>query len=289
MPLFKYVTLHHEKPDRDRIDILVNQEIRFTQLGEFNDPFEMPVYIEQAVEMSELKQNVEKNLREKVKTGYQKLSPRAKRREPFKKFYKDFKDRTLNELDQSLDGQHKKLTSDARGILQQAIQKNGVLSLTETQDNLLMWSHYSGQHTGMVIEFDESHSFFDELKITGDNSLLFHRVKYSDIRPNWKTIKHRKMQDIMLTKSSEWSYEKEVRIVKAFSDAKRTIPKLPYDICLFDMPATAIKRVILGARVSPADTDRIKNILRTTPHLGHIRLQQACLDERRFALNFADC
>ncbi len=93
----------------------------------------------------------------------------------------------------------------------------------------------------------------------------------------------------MLTKSSEWSYEKEVRIVKAFSDAKRTIPKLPYDICLFDMPATAIKRVILGARVSPADTDRIKNILGTTPHLRHIRLQQASLDERRFALNFSDC
>ncbi|MGK2871860.1 MAG: hypothetical protein ACSLFL_06360, partial [Alphaproteobacteria bacterium] len=96
MPLFKYVTLDHKSPHLDRIDILVNQEIRFTQLGEFNDPFEMPVYIEQAVEMIELKQNVEKNLREKVKTGYQKLSPRAKRREPFKKFYKDFKDRTLN-------------------------------------------------------------------------------------------------------------------------------------------------------------------------------------------------
>ncbi len=122
MLLFKYVTLDRKNPDLDRIDILVNQEIRFTQLGEFNDPFEMPVYIEQAVEMSELKQNVEKNLR-------------------------------------ALDGQHKKLTSDARGILQQAIQNNGVLSLTETQDNLLMWSHYSGQHTGMVIEFDESHSF----------------------------------------------------------------------------------------------------------------------------------
>ncbi len=38
MPLFKYVTL-------DRIDILVNEEIRYTQLGAFNDPFEMPVFI----------------------------------------------------------------------------------------------------------------------------------------------------------------------------------------------------------------------------------------------------
>ena len=30
----------------------------------------------------------------------------------------------------------------------------GVISLTETKDNLLMWSHYAREHSGVAFEFD---------------------------------------------------------------------------------------------------------------------------------------
>lgn len=173
-------------------------------------------------------------------------------------------------------------------ILKNAYIELPVLSLTETPDNLLMWSHYSGQHTGIVIEFDEAHQIFNEMTSPTDIYRHLRKVIYSEIRPISEAVEEYSSADFMLTKSIEWAYEKEWRIAKPAKEAQKTIPALPYDICLFDMPASAIKRVILGARVNPEDRDSIKNTLRTTPHLRHIRLQQASLDERRFALNFVD-
>lgn len=281
MPLFKYVTL-------DRIDILVNQEIRYTQLGAFNDPFEMPVYIEQAYNFGALEPQFNKKVADEARKQFKMLSPYARSQISFSRFHGKAQETTKPLIAQYFTETNEKDTIKARETLRQAAVCRGVLSLTETPDNLLMWSHYAAQHTGMVIEFDELHSIFDELTIPKDNPGLYQKVVYSDSRPIWKNLEDRKIQDFMLTKSKEWAYEKEWRIVKELRDAKCVIPTSPHDICLFDMPTSAIKRVILGARVNPEDRDSIKNTLRTTPHLRHIRLQQASLDERRFALNFVD-
>lgn len=282
MPLFKYVTL-------DRIDILVNQQIRYTQLGAFNDPFEFPLFLEKVLNFSTWESQYEEEFLNSMRVKYEAFSDEVKLRMPFDVFLMRIRERTVPALTQHFEKKNDEVIMKAREILRQSAQLSGVLSLTETPDNLLMWSHYSEQHTGMVIEVDELHSIFDERRSLLDDLRYLRRVAYLDIRPISKTVEDFSYADYMLMKSAEWSYEKEWRIAKTVADAKHTIPASPYDICLFDMPATAIKRVILGARISLADIDRIKNILRTTPHLGHIRLQQACLDERRFALNFVDC
>ncbi|MFC3681373.1 DUF2971 domain-containing protein [Bacterioplanoides pacificum] len=39
----------------------------------------------------------------------------------------------------------------------------GIISLTETRDNLLMWSHYGDNHRGLVIEYNINHPFFASL------------------------------------------------------------------------------------------------------------------------------
>ncbi len=36
----------------------------------------------------------------------------------------------------------------------------GVLSLSRTKENLLLWTHYADEHRGYVIEFDENNEFF---------------------------------------------------------------------------------------------------------------------------------
>ncbi len=281
MPMFKYVTL-------DRIDILVNQEIRYTQLGAFNDPFEMPVFVEKLFEKNTLGSDFEKNFPKLIRDEYAKIPIVVRIKLPFKVFEEEVKKRSHTLIPQFNHFLEAKMP-EFRKTIQNTDKFFGVLSLTKTCDNLLMWSHYSGQHTGMVIDFDEFHSIFDERKSPKDFIRHLQQVIYSDTRPVLKTLEDFSYADYMLMKSTEWSYEKEWRIAKTVADAKRTIPASPYDICLFDMPATAIKRVILGARVSSEDVDRIRNIIRSIPHLRHIRLQQASLDERRFALNFSDC
>jgi len=40
------------------------------------------------------------------------------------------------------------------------VRQIGILSLAEHPDNLLMWFALSANHTGFVIEFDETHPFF---------------------------------------------------------------------------------------------------------------------------------
>ena len=281
MPLFKYVTL-------DRIDILVNQEIRYTQLGAFNDPFEFPLFLEKVLNFSTWESQYDEKFLNSMRVEYEMLSDEVKLRMPFDVFLMRVRERTVPALTQHFERKNDEVILEAREILRQSAQLSGGLSLTETPDNLLMWAHYSGQHTGMVIEVDELHSIFDERRSLQDDLRYLREVAYLDIRPICKTLEDFSYADYMLTKSNEWSYEKEWRIAKTVADAKRIIPDSPYDICLFHMPAIAIKRVILGARVNPEDRDRIKNILRTTPHLDHVRLQQASLDERRFALNFVD-
>src|SRR5499427_10499834 len=57
--------------------------------------------------------------------------------------------------------------------------------------------------------------------------------------------------DHFFVKSPEWSYEQEYRIVRKFESALETIDVKPFPIHLYDLPASAVRRVIFGARVTP--------------------------------------
>ncbi|MCV2884796.1 DUF2971 domain-containing protein [Aestuariibacter sp. AA17] len=51
--------------------------------------------------------------------------------------------------------------------LRDTIERNiGILSLSKTNENLLMWSHYAQNHQGFVIGFNEEHDFFFQKKLT---------------------------------------------------------------------------------------------------------------------------
>lgn len=205
MPLFKYVTL-------DRIDVLVNQEIRYTQLGAFNDPFEMPVFVEKFIDVNEVERHLNSKFSELANAEYKKLPVKVKIKIPFNVFLKKNEQEKLKSVANTKNSfaqfiEH--LTPKLQATLQKTDQYFGALSLTETPDNLLMWSHYSGQHTGMVLEFDEFHSIFDERKSPDDYIRHLQQVIYSDTRPILKTFDDFSFSDYMLMKSTEWSYEKE--------------------------------------------------------------------------------
>ena len=109
-----------------------------------------------------------------------------------------------------------------------------IVSLTETNNNLLMWSHYADQHKGIVIEFDYNYQIFDSYKSFPvfdfdneedayiKNSIETERVNkidagkiqkvyYNNMRPNIK--KFDSILEHFLIKSDEWIYEKEHRVI----------------------------------------------------------------------------
>lgn len=91
-----------------------------------------------------------------------------------------------------------------------AMKQLGVLSISEINDNILMWSHYSGSHTGFCIEFERTDS--NEL----GNWDYCMPVLYDDNLPAVKPIElgdKKVVAKILTTKSGLWTYEKEWRIL----------------------------------------------------------------------------
>ncbi len=89
---------------------------------------------------------------------------------------------------------------------------HGIVSLTETKDNLLMWSHYAEKHKGYIVEFDSTHEFFNAKYATLSNpySGKTQRVLYRKERLN--EVKNQFMEPYF-HKSDEWVYEKEHRLL----------------------------------------------------------------------------
>src|SRR5262249_17850696 len=107
---------------------------------------------------------------------------------------------------------------DQTDILQQLIEAmtNGhtlkamhlwrMYCLTPHPDSLLMWAHYGEKHEGICLEFDATREFG-----------LAYRVAYSDnliaITPDLLRENVALAEAMVLTKSSEWKYEDEYRML----------------------------------------------------------------------------
>lgn len=97
---------------------------------------------------------------------------------------------------------------------------HGIVSLTESYSNLLMWSHYAGDHSGVVVEFDfESKSplsLFNSYEPPPSSDVLFGHVDYNKKRSRFN-LPSRSLRNVMkpyyFKKSNDWKYEKEYRFV----------------------------------------------------------------------------
>lgn len=96
-------------------------------------------------------------------------------------------------------------------------RKTGVSCLSESDNSLLMWAHYANHHKGICVEYD-LFEINQELKFTAVP------VIYSDQRTCFDSLDLQK-QDVrsaagklllqsLTSKSPEWSYEKEWRIIR---------------------------------------------------------------------------
>src|SRR3546814_10746318 len=103
----------------------------------------------------------------------------------------------------------------------------GALCLSEVPDNQLMWAHYGMSLTGFALEFDAGHEYFHEQRSPGDELRHLRRVIYQDARPSGD-FSDMDATKLMLIKGSNWSYEREWRIFRAFADAQTVMPGNPY-------------------------------------------------------------
>ena len=172
MAIYKYL-------NQSLIQSLENATLRATQASAVNDPFELKPFFQTIFTAERLHQTLAlENLEEKlVDVVYAKL-PVPLRNNLSKNDVAVLLRRKeirqgLEETSRAFEAETSNLLPDwstrFRNVLFEALECNvGIVSFTNNPLSTLMWAHYAGNHTGFVIEFDETHSFFDRRRTPED-------------------------------------------------------------------------------------------------------------------------
>lgn len=218
--------------------LVSKQEIYFAKASEFNDPYEGTVrerwdlmtYDECLKKNEELFSLIFKN---KPK---EQISEYAKRITDEKKFWHP--DNVKKESNESLQNWDRIL---------------GLFSLSETYDNILMWSHYANNHSGFVVGFNTE-------KLCNDYGFGYTEpIVYQDNFPipNSSDDSTKRFHKKFFHKSKVWEYEKEWRI--SLNHIQNRVVKLNPNV---------INQIVIGCKMNEENIDAITTM--SKKYLGEL-------------------
>lgn len=272
MAYFKYIPF-------ERFASLRGGRIRFTQPGAFNDPFEMPAF--KAKEAEAARRAGLAGLTAQTGEIQQGLTqgriPDAAFVLPIYYF-----------MGMAPARQERVIPSEqAIDKLRKIDQVFGILSLSMRADNLLLWAHYAAEHRGLAVEIDPDDPEFNRHTGRDQDFERSGPVKYSAERPKIPETDEILFQHFFV-KSLEWSYEKEFRIVRKLEASLATIDAQPFPVHLYELPATAVRRVIFGTRVPPDQRLALIKETSAEPAFRHVKFAEAVLDPGQFKVAIRD-
>lgn len=309
MALYKYVLA-------DRIDVLQNRLVRFSQPSALNDPWEMKPHIKTLLGNEMIERDLARPMRERTDDvlveEMAKILGEVLRQNNFGNFSHDQLKTLLAEANTQFPGEIRTLFAEATGealelfkgmmpeltsTIPTALDKAiGILSLTERPDHPLMWSHYANNHAGLVIEFDEGHEFFAEQEEIPPKVSGLHKVIYSRERPTFETLLDTEVMDgskekqaewlekMFFTKSKDWEYEQEWRMIKPLKKADRIIELAEGNIHLFTLPPGCISGLILGEKMRSETRASIVNSVAKDIDYSHLTISEAVSDSTAYAM-----
>jgi hypothetical protein len=265
MLLYKY--LHP-----DRVSILKERQIRFTQPGDFNDLFEFRPGIQSAMHNKEMHNYVAANFEpllddELAKNGaLLEFMPI----QAWKQLFLAQKSRLPELIEMLQPAMLNRVSAFINKFLNESV---GVLCLSEVRDSLLMWAHYADNHRGLAIGFDSNHHFFARQRNATDEFGFLRKVDYRRKRPS-AVLSDTSSTVWFGTKSEQWAYEKEWRIVRVLADANQRIDSQPFPICLFEFPSDALKEIILGVKAAPSLVEKVISYAKSFPNVKLLRARE---------------
>jgi len=204
-------------------------------------------------------------------------------------------------------------------------EENGIISFSETKENILMWSHYSNNHSGIIVEFDSTHPlFFKEFKdknqkyVGTPQRVLYRKERLKNLNDLYEPYFH---------KSLEWMYEQEYRVMLKLKDRDKILienaydnenfyndcikptsdgelkkfnenfkefkvsallPPLkrkPYSMFMYKVSPKTIKNIYLGCKISEQDKEQLFKLLEKD-NLKHIKVYQSHINDINYSLNF---
>jgi hypothetical protein len=143
----------------------------------------------------------------------------------------------------------------------------GVFCVSTKWDDILMWSHYADSHRGICLEFDGTLPFMAHAQ----------KVHYADKRVPinlYDDSQETAMEKALLTKSKQWSYESEWRLLR-YKDGPGVVRFRPGNLT----------GIVIGAMTSSPTVDTIMSWIgqRSIP----LNLYRASISPKQFALDVA--
>lgn len=178
-------------------------------------------------------------------------------------------------------------------------ERLGIISLSAYNSNLLMWSHYSSDHCGYVVQFDTD--YFDFPRQHNDFPEVPQQVLYQGERPtelsDWK--------DWFLYKAKSWEYEQEYRVIlELYKCSEKWVlengvvnrnPKLnlfspherrPSCMFMFNIPEEAVRQVYFGCRMNSTTRQTILESIKSNQKLAHMEIFNSFIHPNDFSLVF---
>lgn len=211
--LYKYMNWSGRPRDKKK-NILFKNILYFSSPLAFNDPFDsmLPIIFDEGYRNSEKFHRdflLADNMIGKTRYSKQEIDEIAK-------------DRFLNP--------HKiKYDTDimTKSIQKSIVERVRISCFTTKKDNVLMWSHYADCHRGICIGLSTDYMQEGQL-------FMYAKVNYSKNFPKLKQLNN---NSLMYTKSLDWKYENEYRMINI--DA--------YDQIIF--PKRAVHDVVIGYKM----------------------------------------
>jgi hypothetical protein len=229
-PNIKYLYKYREF-NEFTLDIIVNNRIFLSSPAKFNDPFDCSINVNDRLSFDDYIQFVKEGGKR------QGLEPSI----------------IENKISES------KATGQVPEIIQERLkgalnkidednQRIGVLCLSETNKDILMWAHYGDDHKGICIEFERT-----EENTLGDITRA-RPIIYSKEYPRFSALDLLStdagglINKLLYTKSCQWSYEQEWRLTTAIGNKLVQIPG-------------KITSIIFGVKTPQANIDIIQKLV----------------------------
>jgi DUF2971 family protein len=159
----------------------------------------------------------------------------------------------------------------------------GAICFSRISDSIPMWAYYCGNHTGLVIEFDEAEENF-EIQFLG----RIKEVEYTVQRPAFTSLTGNDIH-MFYVKADGWKHEAECRILYRLENldvVKTFINQRPAWLVPFSK--ASVKSVILGCRVSEAHQSIICHSLQSWGY-SSVKVTKMIPDAHEYHLKAHDC
>lgn len=141
------------------------------------------------------------------------------------------------------------------------IEKIGILSMSEKNDDILMWSYYADGHKGFCLKFKISSEMpFPRPPLKVEYKKSYPLVKWIQGGENYELA-----DTILRTKSDQWQHEAEWRIIFTDGHGHR------------ELPPESLAGIIFGAAMPKPDTIKIAKMVaegKSNPQLFRAKLKQ---------------